>query len=113
MIKLNQWNIPDWLEEKARKRDKYCVYCHVFMKYPPSLQAPRSRNATIEHIDNDEHNIDESNIAICCNSCNASKGSKYLLDWFNSQYCMDKGINKETVAPFIKKHIINILNTPK
>ncbi len=95
----NNWNIPDWLEKKIINRDKRCVYCRVVFK-----RNHRDR-ATWEHIDNDEHNICERNIALCCNSCNASKGSKKLYDWLISPYCRRNKINKKSVAVIIKKHM--------
>jgi 5-methylcytosine-specific restriction endonuclease McrA len=104
VIKLNKYGIPIKTEEKVRQRDKHCVYCHVAMKQCISLKGLRSDSATIEHIDNDGSLIDEDNIAICCWACNSSKGTKALLDWFNSPYCKEKNINKETVAPPIKKY---------
>jgi hypothetical protein len=105
---LNEWGIPSWIEEKSRRRDKRCVYCHVAMKQSVPPKGSRDNLATIEHIDNDGSPKDESNIAICCQSCNSSKGVKKLFDWFKSPYCKERNINKETVAPFIKKYISNI-----
>lgn len=26
---MNNWNIPDWLEQEVRDRDKKCVYCNT------------------------------------------------------------------------------------
>ena len=98
----NNWNIPNKLEEKVRARDKNCVYCHVKMK--TSGVSSKTR-ATWEHIDNNEKNISKENIALCCNSYNASKGAKRLATWFKSSYCLNKGINKKTVAIQIRRHI--------
>jgi hypothetical protein len=103
---VNKYGIPDWIEERVRKRDKYCVYCHVKLM-PYSLNGPRGKTATIEHIDNDGSLKDENNIAMCCFSCNSSKGVKKLLDWFEPPYCKKKKINKATVAPIIKKYLKN------
>ena len=101
---MNKWNIPDLLEEKVRKRDLFCVYCRVKLKYHPKRGEYKIK-ATWEHIDNDIKNISEFNIVRCCNSCNASKGVKNLVDWFNSSYCDKKDINKKTVADIIKKNL--------
>ena len=100
----NNWNIPEWLEKKVKKRDKSCVYCHIKLKEYPSIKGTPCDKATFEHIDNDGLPSEE-NIAMCCSSCNASKGTKKLLDWFNSCYCKKKEINKETVAGIIKRYI--------
>ncbi len=89
----NNWNIPIELENKVRKRDKSCVYCHV--KFKPTPKA----KATWEHIINNAKNISEENIALCCASCNASKGAKKLSEWLaNSEYCKKKGINKGNIS---------------
>ena len=95
----DNWDPPDWLKKKVMNRDKLCVYCHVKLK-----ESPGKDRATLEHIEN-RPNVEEWNIAMCCNSCNASKSRKRLLDWFESPYCKEKNINKETVADIIKDYI--------
>lgn len=60
-----------------------------------------------EHIINDAKIITRGNIALCCCSCNASKGQKKLSDWLQSKYCKDHGINSNTVSPIIKHAIVN------
>jgi 5-methylcytosine-specific restriction endonuclease McrA len=96
---VNNWGIPDWLEQKVRKRDKQCVYCHVKFK------SKDSDKASWEHINNNGPSDREWNIALCCNSCNRHKLTKKLLQWFDSDYCKKNNINKKTVAPIIKKYI--------
>lgn len=93
----NKWNIPDWLENNVRKRDKTCVYCNQEFRNNPKDKA------TWEHIDNNENNLSEKNIALCCASCNASKGIKTLKKWLSSNYCKSKGINKDSIS--VKKVI--------
>ena len=100
----NNWNIPDWLEKKVKDRDKLCVYCRVKMKEYPRAKGTPGDKATFEHIDNDGLPSEE-NIAMCCASCNSSKGVKKLLDWFCSYYCQEKSIGRETVANIIKAYI--------
>ena len=102
MVKLNNWGIPDWLEEKVRKRDKLCVYCGVKMKEYPHTKGTPSDKATFEHIDNDGPPSEE-NIVMCCGSCDASKGVKKLSDWLESSYCKKKKISRETVADVVRK----------
>ncbi|MFH2034962.1 MAG: HNH endonuclease [Candidatus Zixiibacteriota bacterium] len=99
----NAWNIPEWLEKEARARDKYCVYCGIEMENSVPRGSSRKKVATWEHIINDASIVTRENIALCCAACNSSKGTKLLSDWINSGYCKKKGINKNTVAPIIKK----------
>lgn len=102
----DKYHIPNWLEMKVRKRDKFCVYCHLELKeYPNAIGTP-SDKATIEHMDdNAVKNPTEENIAMCCGSCNSSRGPKKLLEWFESDYCKKKGINKESVAKIVKDYM--------
>jgi hypothetical protein len=93
---VNRWNIPDGLEEKIRKRDKLCVYCHVELKDYSHAPGVQKNKATWEHIDNDDLRS-VTNIVRCCGACNSSKGAKKLLEWFESEYCQKKNINEKTV----------------
>lgn len=95
----SNWKIPSEMEMRIRKRDKCCVYCHV------RFRGNKGDKATWEHIDNNANNISEKNIALCCRSCNSSKGNKKLLDWFDSEYCKNNKINERTVANVIKRWI--------
>ena len=104
---MNKWGIPDWLEQEVRKRDKKCVYCGVQMVEHLPLQGPRKNVATWEHIINDASIITRDNIARCCLACNASKGSKKLTEWIQSEYCKKKKISAETVADIVKNAIKN------
>ena len=100
---MNNWGIPDWLEEEVKKRDKACVYCGVQMieQMPPS--GARRAVATWEHVVNNARIITLENIARCCVACNSSKGTKQLSDWMQSSYCKKHGINEGTVAEVVKK----------
>jgi hypothetical protein len=100
----NNYNIPDWLEKKVKDRDNKCVYCHVKMKVYPNAKGTPGDKATFEHIDNDGP-PSEANIAMCCASCNSSKGVKKLLDWFDSPYCKERNINTTTTADVIRRFI--------
>jgi 5-hydroxyisourate hydrolase-like protein (transthyretin family) len=51
-----------------------------------------------EHIINDQLLINSENIALCCVSCNASKGTKSLHTWLNSNYCVSRTITKESMG---------------
>ena len=100
----NRWNIPDWLENEIRARDRGCVYC----------RAPFASNNSViksapswEHIINDARITTAENIALCCRGCNSSKGQKSLSVWLKSEYCEKRGINAATVALVVKSAITN------
>ena len=96
---MNRWNIPKILEVAVRARDTHCVYCGI--KFSTD-KTDRKNTATWEHIINDETIITPENIALCCCSCNASKGTRLLEDWINSAYCIKKNINYNTVSKIIR-----------
>ncbi|GAB1259289.1 hypothetical protein NBRC116494_37920 [Aurantivibrio plasticivorans] len=98
----NNWNIPAWLEQEVRERDKSCVYCGV--EFTPAKVSKKSA-ASWEHIINDAKIITRENIALCCCGCNASKGQKGLSDWLQSKYCIERGITPQSVALIIKQAI--------
>ena len=100
----NKWGIPIEVENLVLSRDKSCVYCGViFNKNDNSRKTKQSW----EHIVNDIRINGADNIALCCMSCNASKGAKLLEIWLESKYCKDKGITKDTVALIVKEAIEN------
>jgi hypothetical protein len=53
----NNWNIPDWLENEVRKRDKACVYCGI--EFTPAKVSKKSA-ASWEHIINRCKNYHQS-----------------------------------------------------
>jgi hypothetical protein len=98
----NRWRIPNEIEKIVLDRDFNCVYCGIkFIYNDPCRRTKR----TWEHIINDININGSDNIALCCGSCNSSKGNKKLEDWLNSKYCFSKNINIETVAAIVKKHL--------
>ena len=99
IVLANNWNIPADLEKEVRARDENCVYCRTNFT---SIKVSKKTAASWEHIINDATIINRDNIALCCCSCNASKGQKKLSEWMDSKYCKEKGITQETVAPVIK-----------
>ena len=101
---MNRWNIPGWLELEVMARDRCCVYCGVDFS---ELSEKRGRRPSWEHIVNDERIISRENIARCCISCNASKGAKDLNLWLGSRYCVQRGINVETVAEVVKRALLD------
>lgn len=96
---MNNWNIPEQLEKEIIQRDKVCVYCGVTFG---SSKKSRKTQASWEHIINDAKIITKKNIVRCCVGCNASKGTKKLSDWINSNYCKNKDISFDTVADVVK-----------
>jgi len=99
----NKWGIPKETEKIVRIRDSRSVYCGVNFSI---THKSRKTKPTWEHIVNDIRITSKENIALCCTSCNASKGAKLLEDWLKSDYCIVRNISKETVAPVIKNAII-------
>jgi len=98
----NRWGIPKEVEEYVKKRDSNCVYCGI--PFGNSLATQKSR-PTWEHIINDIQINGTDNIALCCGSCNASKGAKTLEYWLCGKYCTTKGISKDNVAPIVKVYL--------
>lgn len=98
----NCWGIPKEVEEFVKKRDLSCVYCGI--SFTNKVFTYKTR-PTWEHIINDIRINGPENIAICCGSCNASKGIKLLNNWLKSKYCIKKGINKDNVATVIKLYL--------
>lgn len=103
----NRWGIPKEVENLVKLRDKACVYCQIEFSTDEKL---RKNKPSWEHIVNDIRINGAENIALCCMSCNASKGSKLLADWLESDYCKRKNISADTVAKVVK---MVLLNPPK
>jgi hypothetical protein len=102
---VNKWKIPDWLEQEVRKRDVQCIYCNVSFG---KKNISRKLMPTWEHIINDARIVTIDNIALCCCSCNASKGAKKLMFWLDSSYCMRKNITAKTVADVVKRALHHV-----
>lgn len=98
----NRWGIPKEIEVIVLKRDLGCVYCGI--QFRDSDESKKTRK-TWEHIVNDIRINGLDNIALCCGSCNASKGNKKLEEWLKSVYCITRNINHDTVAMVVKKHL--------
>lgn len=100
----NEYGIPVRDEKDIRERDKTCVYCRKVM-IDHSENGRRSDWSTIEHFNSLPPWNDPSTVAICCWSCNSSRGDKKLLDWFKTPYCFKRNINEKTVAEPVVKYI--------
>jgi len=97
------------LFDKIRKRDRLCVYCHKELKELHHAVGTPSDKATVEHMDdNSVKNPEEWNVAMCCGSCNSSRGAKKLPDWFKSKYCTEKNINESTVSEVVRNYMNRI-----
>jgi hypothetical protein len=96
---MNRWRIPESLEREVIARDRCCVYCGV--EFTANARSRRHKPSW-EHIINDASIITRENIARCCTGCNASKGTRNLVDWLDSAYCRARGITRESVAPVIR-----------
>jgi hypothetical protein len=101
---MNRWGIPKDVVQKVRERDTACVYCGI--EFIESDQS-RKTKPSWEHIANDIRINGMENIALCCMSCNASKGSKLLDVWLNSEYCQRKGITLDLVADVVRNAILD------
>jgi hypothetical protein len=99
----NQYGLPEEKLENIRARDKTCVYCHKKMVDTSSVN--RRDWATIEHLNYLPPWNNPDTVAICCGSCNSSRGQKKLIDWFKGQYCLDRNINEKTIAEVVKNFI--------
>jgi hypothetical protein len=99
----NTYGISKKDEQEIRARDKTCVYCGVLMKQSPNAMC--SSGATLEHFNNEGPLSKRYNVAICCRSCNSSKGTMRLPVWFEKSYCRKNKINEETVARAVKEYM--------
>lgn len=98
----NRWRIPKDIEDIVKERDTSCVYCGLEFSINDNS---RKTKPSWEHIINDIRINGLENIALCCMSFNASKGSKLLEDWLKSDYCKRNEITIESVAEVVKMAI--------
>lgn len=96
---VNRWNIPPELEALVVARDDACIYCRRAFS---GRGGTRGQRPSWEHIVNDVAIVSKENIALCCVSCNASKGAKPLEQWLRSKFCATRGIRKEYVAAVVQ-----------
>ena len=96
---MNRWGIPAVLERFVAARDTSCIYCGRSFA---GLARKRGQKASWEHIINDASIITPENIALCCISCNSSKGNRTLIERLNSEYCQLRGITRESIADVAK-----------
>jgi hypothetical protein len=105
----NKFGIPERVRSELRSRDKDCVYCRKALIYPYVAKSSTDC-ATIEHLNFDgpfywSDGLRPEDIAICCGSCNSSRGVRTLTDWFRMPYCIEKSINANTVAAPVRSFL--------
>jgi hypothetical protein len=100
----NRYGLPEKELDRIRRRDLACVYCHKTM-IPAGSDGPRADWATIEHLNHLPPWDDPETVAICCWSCNSSRGNKPLRAWFTSSYCRARGIDETTVAEAVRHYL--------
>ena len=93
--------------QKIFERDTKCVYCHKNM-LEHSTRNPRCDWYSIEHLNYKPPWNNHETVAICCWSCNSSRGNKKIEVWFKTEYCLTRNINKLTVAEVVKNYIQNV-----
>ena len=96
---MNRWNIPPELEALVSARDQTCIYCQRLFA---GNEGPRGQRRSWEHIINDESLVNQQNIALCCISCNASKGAKLLSRWLQSKFCLQREITSDSISEIAK-----------
>jgi hypothetical protein len=106
---MNKYGLPEDKLKHIRMRDKKCVYCGKLMKEPKE-GGFRGDWATIEHLNYLPPWNNPMTVAICCGSCNSSRGEKPLLVWFNSAYCKAKNISLNSVQKPVREYINANLN---
>ena len=91
-----RWRIPRDLALIVISRDSRCIYCNRLFETSPNSRAAWP---SWEHIVNDGALVNASNIALCCASCNSSKGTKSLEKWLESKYCKEREITRHSMTP--------------
>jgi 5-methylcytosine-specific restriction endonuclease McrA len=103
----NRFGIPTDVEQRLRARDTTCVYCGKFFATHSQMDMP-----TIEHLSELpplmwRDGLTEEALAICCGSCNSSRGNKKLQDWFQTRYCQarERPIDASSVALPVRRFL--------
>jgi hypothetical protein len=100
----NKYGLPEDQLDRIRARDTRCVYCEKEMR-APIKGTPATDWATIEHLNRFPPFDDATTVAICCMSCNASRGAKKITDWFESDYCQKRDVNFSSVAEPVREYL--------
>jgi len=102
---MNKYGLPENRLRKIRSRDTKCVYCHKAMTQPKN-GGFKGDWATIEHLNHLPPWNNPDTVAICCGSCNSSRGALPIFQWFKKSYCINKGISIETVASPVRDYVM-------
>lgn len=103
----NRYGLDEVELARIRVRDKTCVYCGKTM-LPTGSSGSRGDWATIEHLNHLPPWDNHRTVAICCWSCNASRGDRTHEEWFQSPYCRDRGITGQNVAEPVRDYLRGI-----
>lgn len=98
-----KYQIPAQTLNKMLKRDRLCVYCHKIMVLPKKGAKQRDW-ITIEHMADRASGNNDKTIALCCGRCNSSRRMSFEK-WFKTPYCINRGINKKSVAEPVKAYL--------
>ena len=108
----NNFGVPEEVESAIRARHPKCAYCGKKMKAYANVKGCHEDKATLEHLNcrgpykwKGRSGVKESDLVMCCGSCNSSRGRKTLPVWFKSEYCIDRNINEQTVAQQVKDYL--------
>jgi hypothetical protein len=102
----NNYGLPRDELQKIFERDKACVYCHKTM-IGHRANSRRGDWYSIEHLNYLPPWDNPKTVAICCWSCNSSRGNKKLMDWLRHR-TVSRNINEVTVAEPVRHYIIDI-----
>ena len=108
----NSYGLPGVELDKIRIRDKTCVYCHKAL-LSHSVSNPRKDWYSIEHLNYLPPWNNPETVVICCWSCNSSRGSKKIRNWFKTPYCLLRNINERTVTETVRNYINKIEDKEK
>ena len=109
--KPNRFRVQeDKLKKIYLEQNEICAYCRKTVNGHDIIEGRRDW-WTIEHLDNTDNRdllywkdgvtgVKEEDLAICCWSCNSSRGKKILSVWFQR-----KNIDERKVAERVKKYI--------
>lgn len=107
----NNYGFSEAELKPIKKRDKKCVYCNKKMDRTHTGKV-RSDWTTIEHLSEKKpfykkDGLEIDGLAICCWSCNSSRGKKTLREWFGKPYCKARNthINEDSVADPVKEYL--------
>lgn len=119
----NKFQIPQEVLDRVGEPDNRCVYCIQPLEEYKHHAGSKNRMATIEHLREEgpfywrdvvvdgvlkQGGVKEEDLAICCVSCNSSRGAKPLIDWFAGEYCRERNIDRATVRGRVREYLRRI-----